>query len=271
MSTPGVLTESTHSTGCAPFAPAEEAPLLHRPLVLAHRGARRRAPENTLEAFAVARALGADGVELDVRRTRDGALVIHHDPGPAGGPVIVEADFADLRASVSSIPTLAEALDECAGLLVNIEIKNLPGDADWDPSDRTAELVVELLAERLADGQATGREPRVVVSSFNLATVDRVRSLDSSLETALLSDGNFDPLEALVVAEQHGHAGLHPVVARLEGRVAGALAMRARDRGVALRPWTVDDPAEIARLGALGYDAVITDDPLVALAALRRP
>jgi len=45
--------------------------------------------------------------------------------------------------------------------------------------------------------------------------------------------------------------------------------MRARDRGVALRPWTVDDPAEIARLGALGYDAVITDDPLVAIAALR--
>ena len=91
---------------------------------------------------------------------------------------------------------------------------------------------------------------------------------DVELTLAAMEPGQY---QWLVVAEQHGHAGLHPVVARLEGRVAGALAMRARDRGVALRPWTVDDPAEIARLGALGYDAVITDDPLVALAALRRP
>ncbi|MFN8025508.1 MAG: glycerophosphodiester phosphodiesterase family protein [Acidimicrobiia bacterium] len=106
-----------------------------------------------------------------------------------------------------------------------------------------------------------------MVSSFNLATIDRVRVLDDSIETAFLSDGNFDPLEALVVAEQHGHAGLHPWVGGLAGGIAGALAMRARDRNMALRPWTVNDPAEIARLGALGYDAVISDDPLVAIAA----
>jgi len=239
-------------------------------LVLAHRGSRLREPENTVSAFARAISEGADGVELDVHRTADAELVVCHDAASPAGTVS-DMTLAEVRRAFPLVPTLAESLDACAGAFVNIEIKNLPGDADWDPSDRTAELVVELLAERLADGQATGREPRVVVSSFNLATVDRVRSLDGSLETALLSDGNFDPLEALVVAEQHGHAGLHPVVARLEGRVAGALAMRARDRGVALRPWTVDDPAEIARLGALGYDAVITDDPLVALAALRRP
>ena len=233
-------------------------------LVLAHRGSRLREPENTVSAFARAISEGADGVELDVHRTADGELVVCHDAASPAGTVS-DMTLAEVRRAFPLVPTLAESLDACAGAFVNIEIKNLPGDADWDPSDHAAELVVELLAAR----QATGREPRLVVSSFNLATVDRVRSLDSSLETALLSDGNFDPLEALVVAEQHGHAGLHPVVGRLEGRVAGALAMRARDRGVALRPWTVDDPAEIARLGALGYDAVITDDPLVAIAALR--
>ena len=106
-------------------------------------------------------------------------------------------------------------------------------------------------------------------SGVSVATVDRVRSLDPTIETALLSDGSFDPLEALVVAEQHGHAGLHPWVGGLGGGIAGALAMRARDRGMALRPWTVNAPEEISRLGALGYDAVITDDPLVALAVLR--
>jgi len=219
-----------------------------------------------------------------VHRTADGELVVCHDAASPAG-IVSAMTLAEVRRAFPLVPTLAESLEACAGAFVNIEIKNLPGDADWDPSDHAAELVVQLLVSRQASGReprvvaasgreprvvaASGREPRVVVSSFNLATVDRVRSLDGSIETALLADGNFDPLEALVVAEQHGHAGLHPVVARLEGRVAGALAMRARDRGVALRPWTVNDPVEIARLGALGYDAVITDDPLVALAALR--
>ena len=83
---------------------------MDRPLVLAHRGARRRAPENTLEAYAVARDLGADGVELDVRRTRDGALVLHHDPGPAEGPVLATLDHAEVRERFPTIPTLAEAL-----------------------------------------------------------------------------------------------------------------------------------------------------------------
>ncbi len=236
-------------------------------LVLAHRGSRLREPENTVSAFARALSEGADGVELDVHRTADGQLVVCHDAASPAG-VVSEMALAEIQRAFPLVPTLADCLDACAGSFVNVEIKNLPGDADFDPTDRAAELVVQLLA----DGQTSGREPsKVVVSSFNLTTVDRVRSLDPTIETALLSDGSFDPLEALVVAEQHGHAGLHPWVGRLGGGVAGALAMRSRERGVALRPWTVNDPAEIARLGALGYDAVISDDPLVAIAALHRP
>jgi glycerophosphoryl diester phosphodiesterase len=244
-------------------------------LVLAHRGSRLREPENTVSACARALSEGADGVEIDVHRTADDDLVVCHDAASPAG-VVSEMTRAEIQRAFPLVPTLAECLDACAGSLVNVEIKNLPGDADWDPTDHAAELVVELLASRQASGSAPGkggREARVVVSSFNLATIDRVRVLageiDDGIETALLSDGNFDPLEALVVAEQHGHAGLHPWVGRLGGRVAGALAMRARERGVALRPWTVNDPAEIARLGGLGYDAVISDDPLVAIAALR--
>jgi glycerophosphoryl diester phosphodiesterase len=180
--------------------------------------------------------------------------------------------LAEVQRAFPLVPTLAECLDVCrgagrAGGLVNVEIKNLPGDADFDPTDRCAELVVELLQSR----QPSGPEPAdaVVVSSFNLATVDRVRALDDRIETAFLPDVHSDALGALVVAEQHGHPGLHPWVGRLGGSAAGALAVRARERGMALRPWTVNDPAEVARLGALDYDAVITDDPLVALAALR--
>jgi glycerophosphoryl diester phosphodiesterase len=213
-------------------------------------------------------AEGADGVELDVHRTVDDELVVCHDAASPAG-VVSEMTLAEVQRAFPLVPALAECLDVVAGGLVNVEIKNQPGDADWDPHDRCAELVVQLLTAR----QASGSEPSVVVSSFNLATIDRVRALaghlDGRFATAFLSDGTLDPLEALVIAEQHGHDGLHPWVGRLAGASAGALAMRAKEHGMAVRPWTVNDPAEIARLGALGYAAVIADDPLVAIAALR--
>src|SRR3954451_12355655 len=104
------------------FAPPDVA----APRVLAHRGAARVAPENTLEAFEAAGALGADGVELDVHRTADGALVVHHNADARGLGVLAERPAAEIRAARPEIPTLEEALDACAGMLVNIEVKNLP-------------------------------------------------------------------------------------------------------------------------------------------------
>src|SRR6478736_4409350 len=78
-----------HSTAFPQVAVDDARPMTSSPpLVLAHRGARRVAPENTLDAFALAIAMGADGVELDVRRTADGALVLHHDPAVLGGDLI---------------------------------------------------------------------------------------------------------------------------------------------------------------------------------------
>jgi Glycerophosphoryl diester phosphodiesterase len=100
-----------------------------RPLVLAHRGACKRAPENTIEAFRLAAELGADGVELDARRTADGVIVVSHDPVIEGFGLLVEHPFATLRAEVPSVPTLEEVLALLTGtldLLVNIEIKCFP-------------------------------------------------------------------------------------------------------------------------------------------------
>src|SRR5439155_14345872 len=110
-------------------------PVLYDPavtLVVAHRGASRVAPENTLEAFEAALALGADGVELDVHRTADGALVVHHDAAVPGFGVLAAAPLAAIRAARPAVPTLEDALDVCRGHLVNVEVKNLVGDADWD-------------------------------------------------------------------------------------------------------------------------------------------
>ncbi|MET0902356.1 MAG: glycerophosphodiester phosphodiesterase family protein, partial [Acidimicrobiales bacterium] len=132
-------------------------------LVIAHRGASAQFPENTLAAFVGAVEQGADGVELDVRRTADARLAIHHDDTLGDGTVLVDAAFADLPAPVTD---LAHALDACAPLdVVNIEVKNWPGDRDFDPTELVAGAVVDLLRERgeLADGRA-------LVSSFHLQT-----------------------------------------------------------------------------------------------------
>lgn len=230
-------------------------------LVLAHRGARRQAPENTIPAFARAMELGADGVELDVHRTRDGALVVRHDAdGPPG--VWAELTLDAIRAADPDVPVLGEVLDVCAGSLVNIEIKNSPRDRDWDPTARAADLVVECLADR------SGRDS-VIVSSFDLATVDRVRMLADQVPTALLTFVG-DPLEGLLAAETHGHTALHPFVGQLAGGAAGALVQRAHERGMQVNVWTVNEPEDIARLGAARVDGICTDVPDVALSVLGR-
>jgi len=81
--------------------------------VIAHRGASLAERENTLAAFRRAHAMGADAVELDVRRTLDGAMAIHHDATLGDGRLICETHSDDLRGDVSF---LAEALDACAGM-----------------------------------------------------------------------------------------------------------------------------------------------------------
>ena len=183
------------------------------PRVLAHRGANRIAPENTLQAFIAAGALGADGVELDVHRTADGALVVHHNADARGLGVLAERSEAEVRAARPEIPTLEEALEACTAMLVNIEVKNLPGDADYDPA--------EGVAARSSSSSGGGRRDDVLVSSFNLESADRVRDLDRSIPTGFLTLVGMDPVDGVDIAHAHGHGAVHPDV-RARRRTAGA-------------------------------------------------
>ena len=133
-------------------------------LVLAHRGANRLAPENTVAAMARAVELGADGVELDVHRSADGQLVVRHDAETPIG-ALGDLTLAEIRGALGDVPTLAEVLDVCRGRLVNVEVK--------DPDPRAADALVELL------GRRSGADD-VLVSSFDLPTVDRVRELGAA-------------------------------------------------------------------------------------------
>lgn len=227
------------------------------PAVLAHRGARTVAPENTLEAFRIALEQHADGVELDVHRTSDDGLVVHHAADATGLGVLAALPRDAIRAARSDIPTLAEVLDACIGSLVNIEIKNLPGDADYDDSERAAELVVELLDER-------SRQDNVIVSSFNLATVDRVRRLDDHTPTAFLVMAGIDPFDALRLCVDYGHAALHPFAALLTDDAGPAVVERAHELELAVNVWTVNEESEMRRLAIAGVDGIITDVPDVA-------
>ena len=114
------------------------------PAVMAHRGASKAEPENTVAAFQRAGAMGAHAVELDVRRTSDGVLVVHHNPHLHDLRLIAATPYADLP---DAVPTLGEALDACAGMWVNVEIKNDPEEPDFDPTESIAdETIAHLLA-----------------------------------------------------------------------------------------------------------------------------
>ena len=228
-------------------------------IVLGHRGASRAHPENTVEAFRGAIDQGADGVELDVRRTADGALAVHHDDVLRDGRAIVDTMLADLPGSVA---VLADALEACAPLaVVNIEIKNWPADRDFDPELRLAGEVVALLESRgeLGDGRA-------LVSSFHLPTIDRVHEMAPGLATGWLVVPADHPEQLIDRAAEHGHVAVHPH----HSCVDAELVERAHRAGLAVNVWTVDDPEHIRRLAAMGVDAVVTNVPDVALAALAR-
>jgi glycerophosphoryl diester phosphodiesterase len=227
--------------------------------VIAHRGASRAARENTIEAFQAAVAMGVDGIELDVRRTRDGFLVVHHDaqirqPPVEGLAAIVDLDRNDLPGHV---PGLHDALVACAGgdpgITVNIEIKNAADEPDFDRARSIAPLVV-------GEALAVGGPQRWLISSFDLAMVDAVRATGAGIATAwLVVDVPVDVVGLLCA---RGHSALHPWV----GTLGRSLIDECHASGVAVNTWTCDDPVRMRELIEWGIDGICTNVPDIALA-----
>jgi glycerophosphoryl diester phosphodiesterase len=216
-------------------------------LVIAHRGASAtRPPGNTVEAFRAARDQGADWVELDVRRTADFALAVHHDAELADGRRLVDVEAVDLPPEV---PLLAAALEACDGMGVNVEIKNAPVDPDWDATRRIADETVH---------QLRGHDPSsLLVTCFELGTIDRVRALAPALRTGYLAFDLEDPARAVRAAAEHGHATLNP----WDPYVTPELVRMANEAGLELHVWTVNDPTRMRELMDLGVAGIITDTP----------
>ena len=243
-----------------------------RPLVVAHRGASVEAPENTIAAFERAVAVGADAVEFDVRITADGAAVVMHDPDVArttGGHglccELTLAELTSLRVGGShTVPTLAEALRALTGRVgVDIEIKNIPGEPDFEPDrQRGVDAVVATLDE-------VGFSGPVLVTSFNPMVLAYARSIAPGLERGLLAGPDAQAGAALAFADREGHAWVLPAAARVLDAGDGYPAA-VHGAGLRLGTWIVDDSDEAVRLMRNGCDAVATNDPAKIVTARDR-
>lgn len=225
--------------------------------VYAHRGDARVAQENTIAAFLAALVAGADGVELDVRRSADGALVVHHDAQVAGlGPI----SELTVRALPPHVALLDEAMEALEPLGVNVEIKNDPDEPGYDPTGSLAYDTVALLEER-------GDLSRVLISSFDLATIDAVRRADQSVATGWLLGYTADPASYVDRAVAHGISALHPFVLA----VTDEGVQRAHAAGLEVNTWTVNARHDLERMVQLDVDTVITDDVALALEVVGAP
>lgn len=225
------------------------------PQIIAHRGASRAQRENTVAAFHAARTLGAHAVELDVRLTADAVLVVHHDPrlGASGTPIT----HVPRRLLPADVPTLDEALDACAGMWVNVEIKNDPAEPDFDPTDHIAELVTHSLAQR-------NEHQRWLISSFRFETVNRCRLVEPRIATAWLTVEIPD--DTIARLQRFGHRAVHPYYAS----VTHDFVERSHAAGVQVNVWTCDEPEAMCRLADWGVDGICTNVPDLALDVLSR-
>lgn len=220
-------------------------------LVFAHRGVHSAARENTLAAFEEAVSLGVDGVELDVRRSVDGDLLVHHDP-VADGHVIARTRARDLPAY---IPTLGEAMLALRGVRVNVEIKNLRDSHEptYDETGAFAHDVLETLT-------GVRESPALTLSCFDLATCDSIRTFDSEVYIGWLI-WRTSLSVALGTASERGFNAVNPHF-RLMSR---STADEAAGMNVELNVWTVNRTKDLRAMAALNVASIITDQPALAL------
>ena len=218
------------------------------PLVIGHRGASAEAPENTLHAFRTAASRGADWIELDVRLTTDSELAVIHDAHLADGRIVADLSRSELPADV---PVLADALVASAHMGVNVEIKHDPVEAGFADDRHIADITVAAVVNSPVE---------ILVSSFDLGVIERVRHLAPDLPTAYLVMDPTAPLDAVATCVAGGHAALHPWDRVVDAR----LVDRCHDAGLKINVWTVDDPDRMLELAGLGVDGIVTNHPGLA-------
>ena len=243
------------------------------PLIIAHRGDSAHFPENTLAAFSSALELGAELIEMDVQLTKDGAVVVMHDPAvdrttdgrgrlrdltlrevrrlSAGYPVHFGAAYAGER-----VPTLAEALSflrERARAMIEIKSDSVTEDAEGG---------IEALT--VAEVRRLGMEKDVALISFDRRALVRCRKLAPEVARGHVFERG-KPGDFLAGAREAGCE----VVMPHKGLLSEELRDRAREAGIKVATWVVDDPAELPGLARFDLFGIGSNRPGVLLEALR--
>lgn len=224
-------------------------------VVMAHRGASAVAPENTLVAYEKAIEMGADYAELDVRQTKDGAIVLMHDKtvyrttGVKG--FVWDFTLDELKQLEAGswfgeefrgepIPTLEEVIRQVKGRMkLNIEVKiseNEPG---------IVQKVVDII-------RAEGFSEECIITSFDMETVKTFKAIAPNLRTGLIFDKEYrsDVFE-----------GNWEILSSNHELVDETFMQLARNSGKKIYAWTVNDREEMLRLIGLGVDGIITNKP----------
>jgi len=232
-------------------------------LIIGHRGSGTNGPseppENTLPSVEAAYADGAAMVEIDAQLTADGVLVLMHDgtvdrttDGTGCVSELTAAEIGALSADGTPVPTLDELLMTGTGG-VNIEIKiSEGGGCAAQDLDATADAVATSV-----QAHAGGRE--ILVSSFDLGVLQRLRAADATIPIGYLST---DPSD-IDVAAAEGFEAIHLLAIGATPRVVA----RAHAAGLAMNVWTVNNASPVERALGMGVDAVITDTVSVAVTA----
>lgn len=231
-----------------------------RPLVFAHRGGSKLAPENTIEAFDRGLAAGADGLELDVHLARDGVVVVHHDSElgrtTRGEGPIANRSSAELAAL--NVPTLRDVLARYTNTPIIIELKA--------SSRRLAAAVVD-------EVRRGGATEYVCLGSFSITALTAARAMSPALAT---SASRFEVRMALY----RSWCGLSPGRVRYQAfqvpetsgktRVVSPRFVKlAHGAGLVVQVWTVDEPDDVRRLLDWGVDGIISDRPDVAVEVVK--
>ncbi len=235
-------------------------PRKDRPIVIGHRGAAARSPENTLASFSKAMSLGADMVELDVHLSKDRELVVIHDDAvdrtTNGSGLVADLPLSQLKALNAGggerIPTLPEVMELLGGRCgINIELKG----------PDTSLPVHRLLTEAVEDG--SWKSEKFLVSSFNPLELKEFSGLEPKFPAGVLVEGIPDGAEEL--AEILRAVSVHPEHEHLKKEHIGLW----HGRGLKVFPWTVDDAGRMRELISWGVDGLITDDPALLVSVLK--
>jgi glycerophosphoryl diester phosphodiesterase len=236
---------------------------LKTPVIIGHRGASKYAPENTLAAFKLAVDQAAPAIELDVKLSADGHVVVIHDQSVArtsdGRGSVARLSLAELKKldagswfspmfTGEKIPTLEDVFDTVGHqVLMNIELTNYA-----TPNDRLVHKVVELV-------KIYGIENRVYFSSFFSTNLDRVRKLLPDCGIGYLAyDGLPRFLQRIIQPLPRAVDSLNPS----RGTVTERMVSRAHGLGRRVLVYTVNDKDEMRHLFNIGVDGIFTDDPL---------